>query len=495
MTGDTTSTLDAFLTQAARDHPARPAVTDTRITLTYADLDQAVGALATDLTGAGLRPGDRVGILLERSIAATCAIYAVLRAGGVAAPLEVSNPARLTHRLARQAGLRFILTQPEAATTISDENSHPQLTVSGLVLVTAGAPQRQDTDGGYVLFTSGSTGTPKGVRLSHGNIRHFVEWAVTELDIGCHDRIGAQSALTFDLSTFDIFGAAAAGACLCLMPEEHKLFPSDLVAWLHREHITVFYAVPTLWMAAFDRGGLSTAPPEELRVIAFAGEPFPPVGLRRLLDLLPGRAFYNLYGPTETNVCTYERLAPDWDPAAGLAIGTPISGIQVRLLDEEIAVSGPTVFQGYIEDGIVRDPTITLDTDQGETTRAYLTGDLASIGTDGRLYLRGRRDQQVKRRGHRIELAAIENLAHQIPGVLSCAAVWLPDRSAHGEIWLFAVSDTADEHEILHALAERSARSALPDRIKTVPALPTNARGKIDRDALAHLSHRQGAHP
>lgn len=485
--------LDDLLDQAAAAHPGRPAVCDGDRIITYAGLDKSVTALAADLAGAGVRPGDRVGILVERSLPAVTAVYAVLRIGAVAAPLDVTDPPERTARMARNAGLRFVVTRIDAADAVAgrlDAERRPGQTLD--VLSIGGRPPSEG-DGGYLLFTSGSTGTPKGVLLSHENVRYFVEWAVEEFGVRPADRIGSQAAFTFDLSTFDIFGSALAGACLCLMPEQHKAFPRDTVEWLADERISVFYAVPTLWMAALDRGGIANRRPDHLRIIAFAGEPFPPAGLRRYLDLFPDRAFYNLYGPTETNVCTVERITPDWSPSAGLSIGVPLPGTRITLVDGEIAVAGPSVLRGYLQDGAIQDPTVRVEFADGTSERAYLTGDLARYGPDGRLYLSGRRDQQIKRRGHRIELPAIEDVAHEVPGVRACAAVCRPDVYAHGEIWLFAVTDGTRAEDISRQLAAVLPAATLPDRVEIVDALPLNGRGKIDRGALRSRSYELGA--
>lgn len=492
MTADRASfRLDDLLSRAASVHPARPAISDEQQVLDYAELDRSVTELAAELAVAGVRRGDRVGIRIERSLDAIRTVYAVMRTGAVAAPLEVTDPPERTARMARHAGLGFVIArQGDAVADRLGWRRRPNRALD--VLAVDDEPPR-GTGGGYLLFTSGSTGVPKGVLLTHDNVRYFVEWAVGKFDVGPDDRIGSQAALTFDLSTFDVFGSALAGACLCLMPEQHKAFPRDLVAWLSEERVSVFYAVPTLWTAALDRGGIAERLPERLRVVVFAGEPFPPTSLRRYLELMPDRAFYNLYGPTETNVCTFERLTPDWSPSVGLSVGVPLPGTRIALVDGEIAVAGPSVLLGYLYDGAVHDPTVPVAFADGTTERAYLTGDLGRYGPDGKLYLRGRRDHQVKRRGHRIELSGIESAAYDVPGVRACAAVWQPGVSAHGEIWLFAVVHDICAKDISQQIATVLPQGMLPDRVEIVEDLPVNGRGKLDREALLPRPYAQGA--
>ena len=157
--------------------------------------------------------------------------------------------------------------------------------------------------------------------FTHGRVMMWAAFdrcirAVEEFGVLPSDRIGAQASLTFDLSTFDVFGSAMAGACLVLLPDALKAFPRDVVDWLARERVSIFYAVPTLYQQLLRRGGIDTAPPPDLRVIAFAGEPFPVEALQSYVDAFPGADFYNLYGPTETNVCTFEKLPPTWSAKA-----------------------------------------------------------------------------------------------------------------------------------------------------------------------------------
>lgn len=540
-------TLDALPVLAARRHPHRPAVADPDRTVDYAELDRAIGAVAAALTDAGVRPGHRVGVYTTRSCAGVITLYAVLRAGAVAAPLDVSDPPERTARLAASAGLAFVAVPagtpatallshleatsvrlvgssgdgsvagpPEGHPTRSGEDGAAEAggaegaggdsavrtggpasradTVLDLVPLPA-PPPRPGAAGGYLLFTSGSTGWPKGVLLSHPNVLHFVAWAVRELGLTATDRVGAQAAFTFDLSTFDLFGSAMAGACAHLMPEVVRAFPRDAVRWLADERVTVLYAVPTLYRALLDRGGIANEPPPDLRLLAFAGEPLPPALLHRCRAVFTNATCYNLYGPTETNVCTFERFPADWSPADGVAIGRPLPGTRVALVDAdgrvtpdenegELAVAGPSVFQGYLSGGEPSDPTVRLDLGDGVPTRAYLTGDLARRGPDGRLYLRGRRDHQVKRRGHRIELPEIEAVAQEVPEVSAAAAVWCPGEDG-GEIRLFVVADGTDADRVATAIRALLPRGAAPDRVEIVPELPVNQRGKIDRDVLA----------
>lgn len=500
--------LDQLLADAARDHPDRPAITAGGRTLTYAELERTVGELAGGLTAAGVRPGDRVGIHLPKSIEAVLGIYAVLRSGAVAAPLDMAVPPERAARMVKNAGITFLITSAANTATVQlvkecADGDPADLRLLGPHLgvfpVDCPAAPLDDAAGaGYVLFTSGSTGWPKGVLLSHENVLHFVRWTVGRFGVTPADRIGSQSSLTFDLSTFDLFGSALSGACLVLLPDVLKGFPRDVVEWLRTERISVFYAVPTLYQSMLHKGGATGAELPGLRIIAFAGEPFPAGDLKQYTELFGSAEFYNLYGPTETNVCTFERVDHRWDPLDGLSIGRAIEGVRVELVDEarrvtrdegEIAVAGPTVFLGYLIDGELRPLTTRISPDDGSP--AYLTGDLAHYGADGKIHLRGRRDHQVKRRGYRIDLFDIESVVQEFPAVHNCAAVWTEPAPGEGRIALYAVAGSMTQTRLRQAVSAALPRHMMPDDIHLVDRLALTGRGKIDREALASAAPTQ----
>lgn len=479
--------LDAVLSDTARRQPDRPALVSEDAAVTYAELDRAVTGAAARLPG----PGTRIGVLARRGPAAIVGILAALRAGAWVAPLDPALPPARTARILAGGGLDHLLVtkastpaarqaieavpggRTGAAGAVSADLDcltveHPGL-VDRAALPVVGEP------GGYLLFTSGSTGWPKGVLLSHGNVLHFARWAATELRLGPTDRIAAQSPLTFDLSTFDLFSGMLAGATVDLIPEELRAFPRQVGDWLRDRRATVFYAVPTLYQS------LDPAALAGLRIAAFAGEPFPPRALEALLRELPDTEFYNLYGPTETNVCTYHRMTPDWTPEQQVPIGLPIADTTVAVLDDgELAVAGPTVLQGYLDRGALRDPTVELTFPDGVRRRAYRTGDLVRYDDKGRLVLVGRADDQIKRHGYRIDLHDIEAALREVPGVGRCAVVRRDD-----ELWAYLVAPGRDPATVAGPLRRLLPAYMLPDRFVAIDALPVNAHGKVDRRALA----------
>jgi amino acid adenylation domain-containing protein len=505
--------LDEALIASAERYPERPALTAGGEVLSYVQLDRAVFELAGRLADAGLGSGDRIGVLVPKGIPAVLGIYAGLRLGALVAPLDATDPPERIARMAANAGLRYLLTDARTEATarrVQQRLSPAQAQPGGAGALTHGlswhalpgvparpVPAEVAGEGGYILFTSGSTGRPKGVLLSHRNVLHFARWAAEEFGLEPGDRIGAQASFTFDLSTFDLFSSALAGACVHLMPEHLRLFPADVVSWLDQEQITVFYAVPSLYQGMLLDGEIESHLPSRLRLVAFAGEPFPPQLLERYVRAAPRLPFYNLYGPTETNVCTYERLPDGWTARDGVSVGRAIDGDLIEVVGEdgrytdgegEIHVAGATVFLGYLVDCALTDPTRQVRFRDGTVHRAYPTGDIGRFGPDGRLHLIGRRDHQVKRRGHRIDLLDIESVLLELSGVRTAAVVAKTPQPHAGEIWAYVVAESLPGAQVHAALTEALPRRMLPDRVVLVDRLPVTERGKIDRRQLSARS-------
>ncbi|MFF7124484.1 AMP-binding protein [Streptomyces sp. NPDC008240] len=495
--------LDGLLARAARTYPDRPALVDGDRAWTYAELDDAVARVAGRLADEGVKPGERIGVFIAKSAEAVIAIHAGLRAKAVVAPLDVRNPVVRTGRMLRQGALTRLLTVGASENIArkavgGDEIPGTDDLGDGIGLLrtrerTPAEPLPEPArDGGYVLFTSGSTGVPKGVLLSHANVAHFAVWAAAETGLRPTDRIGSQAALTFDLSTFDLFSAAAVGACTVLMPERLKAFPADVVNWLTEHRISVLYAVPSLYVNMLERGGLGDAFPAGLRTLLYAGEPFPPRSLEACLRLAADRPVYNFYGPTETNVCTFLRVPATWTAEQEATIGSAVPGDVVDVFDEtgeptadrgEIHVAGATVFLGYLVDGALNDPTRQVRFADGAVRRAYATGDLGRRTNGGGLVLCGRKDSQIKRHGYRIDIGEIESVLLDSPGIRAAAVVAKTGEN-EGEVWAYA-QGTVSERDVLGLLRTQLPLYMVPDRAVVVDTLPLNARGKTDRLTLA----------
>lgn len=480
--------LHVLAARNARTRPTALAIDGPGGRLSYGEFWARVSALAAELADRGARRGDRIVIWCANPLDAIVCMQSVLLLGAVYVPVADDTPLGRLLQTVNDCKASLVCTTADrlpalrAASTVTSVDCRA-LSGSGRRFRSHVAVRPTDT--AFILYTSGSTGAPKGVMISHGNARAFVDWAVAEFDIRAADRLANHAALTFDLSVFDIYAAFAAGACVVPVPHAWRYDAPRLTEFLHRERITVWYSVPSALMLMMRLGGLTdTPPPSDLRLILFAGEPFP-IGSVRRLAAWCDRPLYNLYGPTETNVCAFHRVtAADLAADAPLPIGRACSGNRLWIARPangdtdcgELYVEGPTVFQGYWGAAPHRGP--------------YPTGDLVRKLPDGRFVYLGRTDDMVKVRGHRIEPAEIEAAANAYPGIGASAAVAIGE-GIDAQLILVIETDGSTAVRTLALrgyLAERLVPYLRPDKVIIVDHLPRTLRGKVDRAAARSLA-------
>jgi amino acid adenylation domain-containing protein len=491
--------LGDLVIRAAARRPDALAVRGPDGDLSYAELDARANQVARALGGAGVGAGDRVAIWLPKGAEAVAAMQGVLRLGAAYVPLDVLSPPARAATVLRDCGVRALVAPRDAVGKVLDG-------IDGVSLVPAEGlrsqalpsisadpmprPTIRPDDLAYILYTSGSTGRPKGVCISHANAIAFVDWAVGALDARESDRFSSHAPFHFDLSVLDLYAAFSAGAAVCLVPEGAAYAAEHLVRFVRDERITVWYSVPSAITLMMEHGGLLMAQPDSLRALLFAGEPFPMKHLRRLRDAWPRLVMWNLYGPTETNVCTAYQVASPLDPEwTSIPIGRAVSGdrvwarkadgLEAQIGEEgELMVEGPTVFPGY----------------WGQPPRAgnaYGTGDVVRVGADGEFSFLGRRDNMVKVRGHRIELAEIESVLQQHASVRDAAAIVVGEGLTARIVAFLAVGEHAAPTllDVKRLCAQKLPRYMIPDDALTVAELPRNRNGKVDRWALAATLH------
>jgi amino acid adenylation domain-containing protein len=515
--------LQDLLSGSADAHGEAVAVVDGARMLTYSELDRRANQLAHLLLELGVSRGDRVGIHLEKSIESVLAIYGALKAGATYVPLDADAPDSRLGYIARDCEIHCVVTRLEEVS-----RSHGLIAAGapietivvlnpggetgdrplGAHLVGSDALDSQpDTtpacagvsdDLAYLLYTSGSTGTPKGVMLSHRNALSFVEWAAACVEVNATDRLSSHAPLHFDLSIFDLFATAQAGATVVLVRPGASRFPIELVRFIERTRITVWYSVPSVLSMVALRGGLTGSQLTQLRAVLFAGEVFPTKHLRRLMALLPRARFYNLYGPTETNVCTYYEVPqlPD-DKVDAIPIGRAIANVEVFAVRDdgtpapsgevgELYVRGPTVMRGYW-----RSPDRTAAVLVPDPTRpdagglVYRTGDLVCEDADGNFLFLGRGDNQIKSRGYRIELGEIETTLLAHPAVVECAVIAIADELVTNRIRAFVVTDRqVNAAALVRFVGDRLPHYMIPESFDFLESLPKTSTGKTDRQRL-----------
>jgi amino acid adenylation domain-containing protein len=494
--------LQDLVVRAARRTPGATAVTDPATSLTYAELDALADNFAHALQELGVSAGDRVVIWTDKTVRAVAATQAALRLGAVYVPVDPRNPVHRAGRIIEDCAPAAVFTTADRAGALGssavpvllDAPRDPVAPApAGRSPVTPRRPLSPES-AAYILYTSGSTGRPKGVCLSHRNALAFVDWATETLQATPADRFANHAPLNFDLSVLDLYAAFAAGASVHLVPPELAHAPRALTDLIERSGLTVWYSVPSALMLMMRDGGLLDRPLPHLRAVLFAGEVFPPADLHRLRRHWPGKRFLNLYGPTETNVCTAHELPPPapempLDPAP---IGRPTCGNEVRILplddtdqgvrratgEGELAVLGPTVMLGYWN----RPPHRGW----------YRTGDRVRRDESGDLVYLGRLDDTVKVHGVRMHLTEIEAALSSHPEVAEAAAL-TTGSALDTRLTAFVVPTSASPAPPTLLSLKRHCASRLPqgvtiDALRVLAALPRTTNGKVDRQQLRRLT-------
>jgi amino acid adenylation domain-containing protein len=484
------ASLAALFRAAAARHRERIALVGTDgATLTYAELDRRSDALAARLAEAGVRPGETVGLAIERGPDAVVALLAILKAGGVYMPLDRGFPAALVRRLMDDAGATRIVADPPGRARLAG------LEASFLATETADEPppgpppadRRNGGDAAYAMFTSGTTGEPKGVAVPH---RAVARLAINAdfLALGPDDAMAQGAPLGFDASTLEIWAPLLAGARLVVLDDETLLDPAALERSLTARGITAMWLTAGLFNRVADERPQAFRP---LRHLLTGGEALSPPHVRKVLESCPGLRLVNGYGPTEnaTFTATYEIARADAGGGA-IPIGRPVANTRVHILGlgdapvpvgvwGELCAAGDGLAIGYLGRAEL---TARAFVDVGGE-RCYRTGDVARWREDGVLEFAGRRDGQIKIRGHRVETAAIEAALDRLPGIRDAAVL------AVGDVLVAClVCDTPDEAAWRAALAGTLPDYMVPARFVRLAALPVSANGKTDRRALAELA-------
>ncbi len=472
----------------AKANPAATAVRDGNTTLTYGDALMRAHAMGSALAALGLEPQQPVGLCLPRSLDHVVAMVSILRAGGAVLPLAPDWPTERLRDVLTDAGARIAIVPEHRAADLADTGL--KLLVQGKDMVVDPTPATPG-DGeqlAYVIYTSGSTGRPKGVEISHANLANLVDWHLSAFGLGIGDRVSCLSGLTFDALIWELVPALAAGATICLAPDDVRAAPRDLQQWLVREAITVSF-VPTPLAEPL----LSADWPADtrLRVLLTGGDAlhvWPRTGLPF--------AVVNNYGPSE---CTVVAASGVIEPGGdGLPpLGRAIANSHLHLLDDagepvregetgEIWIGGANVGRGYRGDPLL---TAQRFVESGPE-RLYRTGDLGRLRADGTLEFHGRCDDQLKIRGHRIEPDEVSAALDRHPDVQQSVVM---GRGVASDRLLVAYVVPRDgallrASELRDLLARSLPAYMLPDLFVRLDAIPLTPNGKPDRTALPQPS-------
>lgn len=444
----------------------------------YAQVQNSVEQLS-NLILTQEKPIQRVAIALDRGIDAAISILAVLNVAACYIPLDLKNPASRLSFIVNDADVQKVIGKGACPNWLT--NPQLWLDIEQLPIATRHKTVEIEAESlAAILYTSGSTGKPKGVALSHKAMQNFSDWAVLTFNMNNKDRIASLAPFYFDLSVLDLFSSLSCGASIYFIPAKLTLSPARLTHWLGINRITLWYTVPSLLSFIALKGAISTTPLPDLKTILFAGEVFSTSHLITLSQLLPQVDFYNLYGPTETNVCCYWPVKPEKLQAEQtIPIGLSACGATLKIDSQsgELWVKSDNNLAGYWQQGKLI-PALSSE-------QYYATGDKVSRNERGEYCFHGRLDRMLKCSGFRVEPAEIEQLILQHPGIENCAVIGISD-STSGQRPAAAVVLKANAalSEISQFIKQQLPAYMHPCRFIVLDALPLLSNHKIDYQQL-----------
>ena len=509
-----------LLRESVRRTPEKEALVHGEQRLSYAKLARQTSGLATALR-THVKRGDRVGIYLEASIPQVLSIFGISQAEAVYVPINALLHAEQVCHIARDCGMKGLITTPSKLATLSDVLS--QIPSLEFLIVTGDdeLPKSQlpvyrfedccaqqppavwteasiEKDLAAILYTSGSTGKPKGVMLSHANVVAGSRIVSTYLGITDRERILAVLPFSFDAGMNQLMTAFEKGATLVLI---NFVFGRDIVKVLLKERITGLAGVPTLWsLLTQPNSTLDKQPLPDLRYITNTGGAMPQSVLKLLRQYLTTTKIFLMYGLTEAFRSTY--LPPEELDRRPTSMGKAIPDTEILVLHEdgtlckpgeagELVHRGPTVSMGYWnrpeDTARALRPNPLLPPELGDCERVCYSGDLVKMDEDGFLYFIGRRDTMIKSSGFRISPTEVEEVLFQTGRLRGAAVIGIPDEMLGQVIKAFVVprdGEPVDADSLLAICAEKMPRYMVPKEIEVLSELPKTSSGKVDYPAL-----------
>lgn len=524
--------LHAGFFNSEKSHPENIALDFGDRTLTYGKLRTLSLRITSTIEGLFCEdPSSHwVALLCGKTACAYASILGILASGKGYVPLSCdSPPSRLADMLIR-SGARLILVDEYGTPLLTELLNIMPYAVTVCVVVDAGAANvhhiprehgpvrhtflnlsplrkiaadvnlvvREDLPA-YLLFTSGSTGRPKGVVVSHGNVRHFLDYVRKQYDFNSTDRFSQNFDFTFDLSVFDIFACFENGACLCPPGAGDKIF---LKRYINRSKLTVWFSVPSAVSSMQATRQIEEDSFQGLRYSLFCGEPLTVKAARLWQDAARNSCLINMYGPTEVTICctayAWDNFHADYLDEHIVPIGNPFPGLSVKLLDEnqvrvkdgqvgELWIGGAQVAIGYLDDHAETQKRFVYD--ENSRKRFYRTGDRAYYDKH-QLHFTGRVDHQVKVRGYRIELGEVEIALRACTDRSSAIAIPWPPTGLYDKLIAVIEADPSSMPTVEQLLSNIRCilpSYMVPSEVIYIEKLPLNSNGKIDRRATVEI--------
>jgi amino acid adenylation domain-containing protein len=477
--------------------------------LTYRELDARASQLARVLSGAGLGPESIAGVCLERSPDLVVGVLGILKAGAAYLPLDPEYPGERLRYMLADAGAPVVLTHGRLRGMLEGYQGR---TLALDEAWPAPGPERatrraEPANAAYVIYTSGSTGRPKGVVSAHRGICNRLRWMQETFALGRADRVLQKTSSSFDVSVWELFWPLVAGARLVLARPGGHREPGYLADLVRREGVTTIHFVPSMLRSFLAEPGLERC--RSLRLAMASGEALDAELAGRFAELMPWCQLHNLYGPTEASVDVSWWACDAMDRRASVPIGRPVANTALYVLDRaleprpvgvqgELYIGGVQLARGYHGRPDLTADRFVPDPHGPPGGRLYRTGDVARWLAGGELEYLGRKDGQIKLRGHRIELGEIEAVLGAHPAVAAAVVVAAPAVAGDLRLVAYVVAEAgaaADPGALRAHLRARLPDAMVPAHVVALPALPLTPNGKLDRRALPEPTGRDAGAP
>ena len=476
---------------------------------TFDDLDKVSNRMAHFLIESGTENGDVIAIFNKKSFFGYASMIAALKVGAAYVNLDESIPIDRLKKILLMINPKIIFSGPSKKADLDKDDflifeNFNSNNISKLSEYPSSLPSQVKSVRGdniaYIMFTSGSTGFPKGVPITHKSIYNFICWTKEKFEISANDRISNINPLFFDNSVFDFYASLFNQATI--IPVEDRLLqePMKLVRYLSDMNISIWFSVPSLYVYILKLRAFKETDLSNLRSFVFGGEAFPKNSLRKLADLFYDRIkFINVYGPTEcTCICSFYNVQKlDIDDDSLLPLGEIAENFNYLIIENnnivneenkigEMYLSGDNLAPGYYNDNhLTSQKFIQSPLHNKYVDIFYKTGDLVSVKKN-KIHFAGRKDNQIKRMGYRIELEEIEFALNSIEYINESAVISV-NQNESIRIIAFIQSSEADVIKVRNDLREKLPNYMLPDDCVCLEYIPKNKNGKINRKELKLL--------